>query len=188
MTTALPVTLHTDETITTPSLRILPGGRAEVTWRGWGYTRGDLNCLIREMIRDYFICQLEPDPYYWRATDNQHEIKLIKAGELSPSLNHAENRQERGLSVTDHLGYIMTAGYHYGYRVQGEVIGYGSDGEPLLDIATLKPLDRKPRSAAEIEAKEGKAAKAKLLAVIEAASWTWDDYLAASFAYVPYDN
>jgi hypothetical protein len=58
---------------------------------------------------------------------------------LLRSKNHADNLNETGLSVANGVHYGVQ-GYKYGYIVQGEIIGHGSDGEPLLDVGKLQPV------------------------------------------------
>jgi hypothetical protein len=149
------------------------------------YRTSDTTQGTRDAISEYFERLLPPKPdYYWRGTNNRDEIRLLRRGELRPSKNHADNTWERGLSVADHLGYVVLAGYKYGYRVRGQVIASGSDGEVVLDISTLDPLDRAPRTVANIQAKEGKQYHAILRETIERAGWTIDLYLAAMYARV----
>jgi len=153
---------------------IRPGGICYVTWRGWGMTRAELSHYVADKIEEHFAPA--PSDWYWRATNNKNEIKLIKTGELRPSLNHADNTREKGLSVTDHLGYVAMAGYKYGYRVRGEVIGTGSDGEPILDITTLEPLDKTPQTVAKIEAKYGEQWRKQLRTNLAEAGWKHEHY------------
>jgi hypothetical protein len=76
---------------------------------------------------------------FFRFTNNKDEPALAAAGKLRKSLNHADNIGEIGLSVADGPHYGVQ-GYKHGYRVDGDVIGYGSDGEPLLDPAKVRVL------------------------------------------------
>lgn len=122
--------------------------------------------------------------YYWRATNNADEIVLIKSGELWPSTNHADGSTELGLSVTDHFGYVMSMGYKYGYRVRGTVIGAGSDGEPILKLSSLQPLDPRPRPIAGIRANEEAARRKALKQALADIGWTIEDYHASFWAFV----
>ena len=65
--------------------------------------------------------------YWFRATNDPQEDKHIP----KQSQNHATGQRERGLSVSEHP-YYQDMGYKYIYVVTGQVIGAGSDGEPLL--------------------------------------------------------
>ena len=73
---------------------------------------------------------------YYRGTNNENEINLIKNKSIMNSLNHITGIREIGLSVSDTMMPIIDY-YEYVYTVNGIEIGIGSDGEPLLDIETL---------------------------------------------------
>lgn len=79
------------------------------------------------------------DGVFYRATNNKNEISLIKSGELKPSTNHLTGEVENGLSVWDRPENM---GCDYSYKISGTVIGYGSDGEPVLDMLSLKPIGK----------------------------------------------
>lgn len=76
--------------------------------------------------------------YWWRATNNKREHQIC--GEIR-SKNHVDGHMELGLSVSESLAYHYFHGYKYIYVVTGEVVGIGSDGEPLLRnaVALTKP-------------------------------------------------
>lgn len=78
------------------------------------------------------------DGILFRTTRNPKDIEYLIAGKHRGSKNHATGELEGGLSVahTPEWG----DGYKYGYTVRGNIIGYGSDGEPLLDVATARPV------------------------------------------------
>jgi hypothetical protein len=185
---ALPVALTREERNAwyIPEIDVQPGGVCICRWPGWGYTRAELDDKIRELLDAFFTARLTArlpqSDYYWRATNNADEIKLIKRGQLHPSRNHADGMAERGLSVADHLGYTML-GYRYAYRVRGRVIGVGSDGEPILDIATLQPLDRAPRPIQDVERREGEQRRATLRAILAEIGWSEEQYRASLWAY-----
>lgn len=71
---------------------------------------------------------------FWRGTDNPVEPQLLASGKLRASVNHVTGEVEVGLSVSSHLGTVVGYGYEHVYIVKGRVVGYGSDGEPLLDV------------------------------------------------------
>ena len=77
---------------------------------------------------------------FWRGTNNKNEPELITAGKLHKSVNHMTNEKEDGLSV---FPKVMYYNFDYMYKVAGDIVGYGSDGEPLLDIKSLKVVDGK---------------------------------------------
>jgi hypothetical protein len=67
---------------------------------------------------------------FYRATNNPKEKPII-------SKNYATNKSEAGMSVSKSPHYGVH-GYKYIYKVSGNIIGTGSDGEPLLDISSVK--------------------------------------------------
>lgn len=73
---------------------------------------------------------------YYRGTNNRNEDKLIATETIHCSVNHLTNSKELGLSVSD-----VSSIKHYFkfmYELSGVEIGIGADGEPLLDITSLK--------------------------------------------------
>jgi len=104
-------------------------------------TLGDVRNYVNDYIRDIINDLLKEQKVFFRFTDNKDEIKLVKNKELNNSRNYNTGREENGVSVSTHTGYQIQD-YKYGYAVTGNVIGYGSDGEPLLDPKTMKPLSR----------------------------------------------
>lgn len=74
--------------------------------------------------------------FYFRGTNNFNELKLIKYKLLAPSKNHITKKYEKGLSVSDTF-YIANF-YKYVYKISGVEIAIGSDGEPVLDLNTIK--------------------------------------------------
>lgn len=77
------------------------------------------------------------DGVFYRSTNNKNEISLIKSGKLKPSMNHLSGEKEEGLSVWDRPENV---GHDYTYKISGTVVGFGSDGEPILDMSTLNPI------------------------------------------------
>jgi hypothetical protein len=73
---------------------------------------------------------------YYRGTNNINEPKLIHDKLIRPSKNHLSGNYEKGLSVSDTLHIAKF--FKYVYKVSGKEIGLGSDGEPILDINTIK--------------------------------------------------
>lgn len=105
---------------------------------------------LRPWVEDELRRRLTPQyDHYFRFTNNADEIALARAGLLRPSMNHVDKVREAGLSVADGPHYSIN-GYKYGYRLRGDRIGTGSDGEPLLDPKTLLLMDEKMRPAAQI--------------------------------------
>jgi len=60
------------------------------------------------------------------------------------SRNWRTGRFELGVSVSEHPYYKIAHGYKYIYVVTGDVIGRGSDGEPVL--ANVRPLTKPART------------------------------------------
>ena len=76
---------------------------------------------------------------FYRTTNNKNEIKLLESGKLMPSKNHLTGESEDGLSV---WGTPKNMGHEYTYKISGKIKGYGSDGEPILDMSTLKVVGK----------------------------------------------
>lgn len=87
--------------------------------------------------------------HFFRFTNNADELAIASKNKLRNSVNHRDGVREAGVSVADgpHYG---AQGYKYGYRVKGDVIGYGSDGEPLLDPKTMEVIDSALSKPADI--------------------------------------
>lgn len=120
---------------------------------------------VASSVMDAFRPAL-PEGQYWRFTNNKNELKHIKEGALLRSKNHADNSEEIGLSVAEGAHYGIQ-GYKYGYIVSGDVIGRGSDGEPLLDVEKLQPVS-KLMPVADIVSKD-RAERSELL---KSRGWT----------------
>lgn len=78
----------------------------------------------------------EPGVFY-RVTNNKKEISLVKSGQMRNSFNHVNEEEELGVSVWDRIIYFNKK---YAYKVTGEIVGVGSDGEPVLDPKTIKAV------------------------------------------------
>lgn len=76
----------------------------------------------------------EPGVFY-RGTNNKSEIGLLESGKLKNSQNHLTGESEDGVSVWDGMRYQS---HKYTYKVTGDVIGQGADGEPVLDPKSMK--------------------------------------------------
>ena len=106
--------------------------------------RGDMDIMMNDMdkfLNDYFAvsyAQKAEDGYFFRFTSDKDEFRKIQDGEYTRSVNHQDNRLERGISVSDNMSYLALGAYDYFYIVSGKVIGRGSDGEPLLEPATME--------------------------------------------------
>jgi hypothetical protein len=153
-------------------ISLLPGGDIEVRYQYNCPDSSDISNKITEIIES----QMPKAEYFWRATNNKQEIELIKYGKINPSRDQRDGKPEKGLSVSENFGYCLGLGYKYGYRIKGKVISLGTDGEPILDINSLQPLDKFPRTAASIEKKEKFAFDKKLDAILAKYGWSHDDY------------
>lgn len=77
------------------------------------------------------------DDLFFRTSRNPRDFDYLASGKHRGSINHNTGEYEGGLSVARIPEYAD--GYKYGYTVRGNVIRYGSDGEPILDLATARP-------------------------------------------------
>lgn len=92
---------------------------------------------------------------HFRFTNNLDEPNIAKDGLLRNSRNHADGTGESGLSVASGPHYAIQ-GYSHGYRVGGDAIGFGSDGETLLNPKTIKVLSDLEPSANIVSADRAK--------------------------------
>lgn len=96
---------------------------------------------VDEFLENFFSvswAKKAEEGYFFRFTNDKNEFAKIQNGEYTQSVNHADNSLERGISVSDDMSYCSLGAYKYFYKVSGEVIGRGSDGEPVLDAATMQ--------------------------------------------------
>lgn len=130
-----------------PKIQVNDDGTVEIYKQGSGFeSYADFRDDVFSAVREKFSPQYD---HYFRFTNNKDEISLAKQGILNPSRNHAEGFTEKGLSVADGPHYGIQ-GYKYGYPVYGKHVGWGSDGEPLLDPKSLEVLTDKLLKAEEI--------------------------------------
>lgn len=71
---------------------------------------------------------------FYRGTDNDKEIDYIRSGKLRNSKNYMTGQDENGVSVWE----INKYSFKHIYKVIGEVIDRGSDGEPTLKPKSIK--------------------------------------------------
>ena len=155
---------------------ILPGGHIRLRYSGVGIHAGnryDYSQAIEKALRE-LIYPKQVDGVFYRFTNNKNELSLIESGEIRPSKNHADGYSEAGLSVADgpHYGIF---GHKYGYLVTGNVVGTGSDGEPLLDVKSIKPLS-KITTSASITKKHSAQVAANKKSAAKAIGWTEDQF------------
>ena len=142
-------------------------GKIDVYWPGFGVSPGDLRNKVQTAVLEKFRPEMEPG-VFWRFTNLKNEPLLAAKGELRKSINHADNTVEAGLSVADGAHY-SAQGYKYGYQVSGSVIGVGSDGEPLLDVRSLRPVSK----ISTVE-KISNMDRNKRLELLHKNGWTYD--------------
>lgn len=101
------------------------------------YLRTNFFRNVADQIQDHIrYVETKDIDFYFRCTDNKGEIDLAKTRTIKPSLNHIDGYREKGISVSQHPHYHGQ--YKYIYVVKGDEIAVGSDGEPVLDIATIQ--------------------------------------------------
>ena len=115
---------------------IMTDGRIAVNYRTGN---GDvMQYKVSEMIENEvaILGGVREEGVYYRVTSNQNDAKYIKIGKIRPSKNHASGETEDGLSVWEVPKYYDK----YMERITGDIVGIGADGEPLLDVKTVKLL------------------------------------------------
>lgn len=129
----------------------------------------------RDAVRAALAKELQaPSDSFYRLTNNANEAKIAKSGALRPSQNYVDNIIEPGVSVADGPHYAGQ-GYKYGYRVKGDVVGRGSDGEPVLNpktiqlLSNLMPID-------DLLALHSKMTKPALEAALQQRGWTLEQW------------
>lgn len=95
-------------------------------------TRDQISGLISNEID--ILGGIRKDGHYYRVIGSEKEIEYIKNGTIRKSVNHMTGETEDGLSVWE------TPKYQTGkiVEVTGTAISTGSDGEPILDVSTVK--------------------------------------------------
>lgn len=95
-------------------------------------TRDQISGLISNEID--ILGGIRKDGHYYRVIGSEKEIEYIKNGTIRKSVNHMTGETEDGLSVWEipkyQTGKIV--------EVTGTAISTGSDGEPILDVSTVK--------------------------------------------------
>ena len=82
----------------------------------------------------YTLAGARKDKHFYRVIGSDKEIEYIKKGTIRKSVNHMTGETEDGLSAWEIPKY---AGGKI-IEITGDVISIGSDGEPLLDVTTIK--------------------------------------------------
>jgi len=136
-----------DKSLMRDRVEILPGNR--VIFHTSGMRRREKD-FVEEELREKFT--RTEDGAFWRFTNRRDEQDLIRSGEFTASRDNSSGAAEAGISVADTATYGIF-GYRYGYKLAGEVVGYGADGEPLLKADTIVFLT-KPRPTAGIMKRE----------------------------------
>ena len=116
---------------TPTEIKILENGKIELISGPFSPDIRDVANMVKEELTEKFS-PLEKNEFL-RFTNNKKEISLIKDKTIRVSQNWNTGEAEIGLSVSRHGGYSID-GYKHGYKIKGEIIGWGSDSEPLLDL------------------------------------------------------
>ena len=95
-------------------------------------TRQQISSCVENEI--YVLSGARRDGHFYRVIGSDKEIEYIKKGTIRKSINHMTGEMEDGLSVWEIPKY---AGGKI-VELTGDVISIGSDGEPLLDVSTVK--------------------------------------------------
>ena len=95
-------------------------------------TREKISAAVENEI--YVLSGARQEGHFYRVIGSDKEIDYIKNGTIRKSKNHMTGEVEDGLSVWEIPKY---AGGKI-VELTGDVISIGSDGEPLLDISTVK--------------------------------------------------
>lgn len=112
---------------------ILSDGRIALTPRAKNNnTRQQISSCVENEI--YVLSEARRDGHFYRVIGSDKEIEYIKKGTIRKSINHMTGEMEDGLSVWE----IPKYGGGKIVELTGDVISIGSDGEPLLDVSTVK--------------------------------------------------
>lgn len=95
-------------------------------------TRQQIQALVDNEVD--ILAGIRKDGHFYRVIGSDKEIDYIKKGTVKKSVNHMTGEQEAGLSVWETVKY----GGGKVVELTGDVVGLGSDGEPLLDVSTVK--------------------------------------------------
>ena len=97
--------------------------------------------LVRSKVALSDIRELVEIPGYWRGTNSPKEYEAVKAGHQVLSRNYVEDAELSGMSVDRGLATVWLGEYRFCYQVDGDIIGSGPDGEPLLrNVRVLSEL------------------------------------------------
>ncbi len=126
-----PVNVSKEKTHGATEVQIGDHGHIQVrqsVWDSWG----DVGTKIRRALDDSFWPY--GDDVYIRVSYSEDDYAHIKKGTHRGSINHATGEEEGGLSVSKKAEIPAD----HAYLVRGKKIGQGTDGEPLLDLATVE--------------------------------------------------
>ncbi|MBQ6457767.1 MAG: hypothetical protein IJJ51_03085, partial [Kiritimatiellae bacterium] len=116
---------------------------------------------------------LDRELYYTRGTDNKTEPEILS---VLVSRNWRDGFAEDGVSVSTGRGHSLA--YKYTYLVMGDVVGKGSDGEPVLQNAkalTLPSTKTKPYVERDVNRQEARAVPSS---VIDYHDWDYESAFA----------
>lgn len=115
---------------------ILTNGRLAINYHsGNNNTREIVKAMVENEID--ILGGIREDGVFYRVSSNDKEAGYIKAGKIRKSKNHFTGEKEDGLSVWETVKY---ADKHL-HKISGDVIGIGSDGEPILDVKSVKMIE-----------------------------------------------
>jgi hypothetical protein len=152
-----PIERIDDESALVPKFELKPNGRASVRVN----PNANFGDLIRGMSRvlDSYFSPLKENEFI-RVHHDPKDFEHIVAGTHQGSTNHATGEHEGGLSVAQRIEEYKP----YAYIVTGEVIGQGSDAEPLLETSSVKAVsDRMDTTKLDKQLQKKRQAKIKKL-------------------------
>ena len=132
-----PAVVFTDNNADALSVKIGRNGEVKVIVPSGFSVRSNRDYIKRRVQRaiDEYLSPLEKDVFV-RMSNNPDDYKHLESGSHRGSINHATGESEYGLSVAKRREIPAK----YAYLVKGEVVADGSDGEPVLDIKTARPV------------------------------------------------
>jgi hypothetical protein len=95
------------------------------------------NRWVAEFHREWAVLTAPAERVFFRWTNREDETDLSRDRTIRPSVNHRTGKTELGLSVAAGPRHCYLI-HDFCYFLAGEDIGPDSDGEPVLDIATLE--------------------------------------------------
>lgn len=148
----------------------IAAGRPRHEWMA-----GETARAASRAVADAIAAAMPAQAGFWRGTNRAEEAADVAAGLAIQSRNHVTGELEDGLSVSSTLATVWAYGYAYAYRVDGDVVGAGSDGEPL--IANARPIGAVMSADDAIASDERRAAHRAVVAEMAAATGLTPDMI-----------